>query len=242
MTVGPFAETMAVTLLGGFDLRADGKSIVLPVGSQHLVAFVALQGRRVPRARVAGTLWGDAPSNRSNGSLRSALSRLASQLPSALVADHESLSLMPGAHVDLRGCTELADRLLDPTTTTSRDGLSADAVGLLSLDLLPGWRDDWVILEAERWRQRRTHALEALARTLLDDHRNAEAVLAGLAAVECDPLRESGQAIVIEALAAEGKCMEAARHYQAYGPLLREELGMEPPPHLERLLVGHGVP
>jgi SARP family transcriptional regulator, regulator of embCAB operon len=241
MTLEPFPEPDSVTLLGGFDLRAGGASISLPVGSQQLVAFLAVQGRCVARGRVAGTLWADSATDQSNGSLRSALWRLHSLSPGVLIADRASLRLVPSAHVDLRDATELCERLLHPATVKP-DDLSADAIGLLSLDLLPGWYDDWVIVEAERWRLHRAHALEALARTLLDEHRNAEAVFAGLAAVECDPLGGSGQAIVIEALAAEGKYVEATRHYRAYRSLLHEELGMEPPLHLQRLLVGHGAP
>jgi hypothetical protein len=34
--------------------------------------------------------------------------------------------------------------------------------------LLPGWYDDWVLIEAQIWRQLRMHALEALALRLAD--------------------------------------------------------------------------
>jgi hypothetical protein len=76
------------------------------------------------------------------------------QSPGVLIADRVSLRLVSSAHVDLRDATELCERLVHPATAKPND-LSADAVGLLSLELLPGWFDDWVILEAERWRQRR---------------------------------------------------------------------------------------
>jgi DNA-binding SARP family transcriptional activator len=228
--------------LGAFELRVGGEPIVLPIGSQHLVALLALEGRRMARPHIAGVLWTDSCTEQSNGSLRSALCRVRGLLPNLVTADRSSLWLAPNVRVDLRDATQLAERLLDPMTTKEPHDLGPDAVHHLALDLLPGWYDDWVILEGERWRQRRLHALEALARALLTEGRHAEAVLAALAAVECDPLRESGQAIVIEAYAAEEKYLEATQHYRSYRSLLLEELGVEPSLRLQQLLVGVNAP
>ncbi|HEX9643648.1 MAG TPA: hypothetical protein VGC11_06595, partial [Acidimicrobiia bacterium] len=48
-----------VTLLGGFGLRDGGGVVELPTDAQRVVAFLALQHQRVPRAYVAGSLWLD---------------------------------------------------------------------------------------------------------------------------------------------------------------------------------------
>jgi len=68
------------------------------------------------------------------------------------------------------------------------------AVPVLSADLLPDWYDDWVLLEAEDWRQLRLHALEALAGRLIALGRWGEAANAAGAAVRAEPLRESARA------------------------------------------------
>ena len=57
--------------------------------------------------------------------------------------------------------------------------LEADA-----LDLLPGWYDDWTILERERLRQRVLHALEAQSRILSAVGRHAVAVEAALSSLK----------------------------------------------------------
>jgi DNA-binding SARP family transcriptional activator len=235
LTIAQSAEPLTVTLLGGFDLRAGRWSLPLPVGSQQLVGFLALQDRPVTRSRVARTLWPDSLAQQSNGSLRSALWRVRNQAPHVVVGDSTSLWLTASAQVDLRDAVALADRLLEPMPPRPED-LGVHAVHLLSLGLLSDWYDDWVTVEADRWEQRRIHALEGLGRALLAEGRYAEAVLAGLAAAEADPLRESGQVIVIEALAAEAKYVGAAHYYNSYRALLMQELGVEPSERLQELL------
>src|SRR6266571_3495035 len=53
----------------------------------------------------------------------------------------------------------------------------------LSIDLLPYWYEDWVLVERERFRQLRLHALEALCEQLTALGRFDHAVEAGIAAV-----------------------------------------------------------
>jgi hypothetical protein len=72
-----------------------------------------------------------------------------------------------------------------------------EALACLSADLLPGWYDDWVLSEAEDWRQLRLHALEALADRLTATGRWGEAADAAGAAVRAEPLRESANAALI---------------------------------------------
>jgi two-component SAPR family response regulator len=67
----------------------------------------------------------------------------------------------------------------------------------LSSDLLPDWYDDWMIFEAEEWRQLRLHALEALATGRLPAERFGDAAEAALAAIHAEPLRESARAVLI---------------------------------------------
>ena len=48
-----------LSLLKGFELRANSDVVSLPVSAQRLVAFLALQERPLHRVYVAGTLWGN---------------------------------------------------------------------------------------------------------------------------------------------------------------------------------------
>ena len=98
------------------------------------------------------------------------------------------------------------------------------------------WYDDWVLSEAEDWRQLRLHALEALADRLTAMGRWGEAADAAGAAVRAEPLRESANAALIRVHLAEGNQSEAVRQFDRYRALLDAELGLEPTPRLRRLV------
>lgn len=108
--------------------------------------------------------------------------------------------------------------------------------GVDAIDLLPGWYDDWALVERERIRQRLLHALEALSRQLVRVRRCAEAVEAAMMAVSAEPLRESAQRALIEAHMAEGNWVEARRSFEAYRDVLDRELGTEPDPELAAMV------
>jgi DNA-binding SARP family transcriptional activator len=206
--------------------------------SQRLLAFLALHGRMVKRASVAGTLWPDASESHAYSNLRSALARLQGTARQSLAASKLELGLAEGVTVDVRHARALARRLLDPAVTPNRSELSMAAVPALSADLLPDWYEDWVLMEAEDWRQLRLHALEALAGRLIALGRWGEAADAAGAAVRAEPLRESGRAALIQVHLAEGNQSEAMREFTRYRVLLRAELNLEPTPRLRQLVQG----
>lgn len=188
------------------------------------------------RASVAGTLWPDSTEEHAYSNLRSALTRLTRLTRDAVVVTPLDLCLADDVAVDIRESRALAHRLLDPSATLRERDLSSDAVSALSIDVLPDWYDDWVLIEAEEWRQLRLHALEALADRLLAEHRFGEATGAALAAVRAEPLRESARAMVIRVHLAEGNQSEALAEFNRYRALLRAELGLEPTPRLCELV------
>jgi DNA-binding SARP family transcriptional activator len=205
------------------------------MASQRLLAFLALHGMAVKRAAVAGTLWPNASERHAYTNLRSALSRLEATGRTALAADKLHLSLADGVVVDIRHSRALARRLLDPAVPDPSD-LNLAAVAALSADLLPDWYDDWVLVEAEDWRQLRLHALEALARRLIAAGRWGEAAGAACAAVRAEPLRESARAVLVQVHLAEGNQSEAVREFARYRALLRSELSLEPTARLRQLV------
>ena len=105
-----------------------------------------------------------------------------------------------------------------------------------TLELLPGWYDDWTTLERERLRQRVLHALEALSREFRRRGRHAEAVEAALAAVNSEPLRESAQRVLVEAHLGECNWVEAERAFISYRDFLERELGVSPSRDLNALV------
>ena len=143
--------------------------------------------------------------------------------------------------IDTRVWIDLREAIAGAGEVLREDGPPVELdPSLLSADLLPGWYDDWVVLEQERLRQLRLHALEALCSRLRTAGRYAEAIDVGLTAVAADPLRESSHRALIEVHIAEGNRSETLREYARYRDLLRSELGLEPSANLRRL-VGNGA-
>jgi len=228
------AQAAILHLFGGPYITLCGQRREVPEGSKRLLVFVALRRVRVERSCAAGTLWPIGGELRAAGNLRSALWRLRRAGIDLIVADKWSLTLSDEVVVDLRIMEEWAARLIAGTAT--RDDLGVMQWHMDALDLLPGWYDDWALMERERIRQRMLHALEALSRNLAHQGRWAEAVEAALVAVTAEPLRESAQRTLIEAHLAEGNWIEGRRAFDAYHELLRRELGTEPSADLAALI------
>lgn len=233
------AQVHRLSLLGDFSLVATGVERPLAASSRRLLVLLALMGRRMRRSAVAGTLWPNADDARAGASLRSALLRLGHSGGQLVCVNGTMLSLDPAVRVDLREAQAEARRLLADEAMLTPADCRGDTCGLLSLELLPGWYDDWVLIEAETWRQLRLHALEALSLRLTAAGMHAAAILAALAAVSADPLRESARSVLIRCYLAEGNSSDALREFGRYRRLLQDSLGVEPSPRL-RALAGAG--
>jgi SARP family transcriptional regulator, regulator of embCAB operon len=226
-----------VSVLGGFHLWWSGSvQAGIPRASQRVLAFLAIRGGVISRAAVAGTLWPNASETHAYSNLRSALARVERTCREIVQASKLELGLAEGVAVDIRHAQTLARRLLDPAVTPEQSDLSPAAIVALSGDLLPGWYDDWVLVEAEDWRQLRLHALEALAGRLAAVGCWGQAADAAGAAVRAEPLRESAHAALIQVHLAEGNQSEALREFTRYRALLHAELGLEPTLRLRRLV------
>jgi DNA-binding SARP family transcriptional activator len=235
----PMLPSTRVTVLNGFQLTSGGRPVPLVVSAQRLVAFLALQEHAVSRAYVAGTLWIDSPDKRAAGSLRSALWRLKACAIDVVDAVGSDLQLAPGVAVDVREAQNL-------TTHVAGSGCDCpDALlhglALFTGELLPGWYEDWILLERERHRQTSLCTLERLCECLTAHHRFAEAVVVGLATVNAEPLRESAHRALIKAHLAHGNASEALRQYRLCCRLLRLELQLGPSDHLRELMRPVGV-
>lgn len=222
---------VALTLLQGFRLESQEGPVELPLGSQRLVAFLAVHRRPLQRLYVAGSLWLDCGEERANASLRTALWRLR-RLGFALVdSTRNQLSLAPTVSVDLYESALHAKQVL---RHESPEPHAHDTL-LFGGDLLSDWYDDWVMLERERHRQLRLLALETLCEDLAAAGSYALAVEAGLACVAAEPLRESAHRVLIHAHRGQGNLGEAARQYKLYRRLVGDQLGLEPSPAMQRL-------
>jgi len=228
-----YRRTIQLDLLGGFELSLNGRHDSLPLSSRRVVAFLAVAGRPLLRVYVAGMLWPDVSEERAGASLRSALWRLRRLKYGLLDVSSTYLCVKPCIAIDFVDAGARAHRLLTRDGAFEDDDYDAMAP---ERELLPDVYEEWVVIERERFRQLRLHALEALCDRLVAAGRFAEAVQAGLAAVRGEPLRESAQRALIRAHLAEGNPSEALKQFRSFKHILENELGLEPTEALRSLL------
>jgi DNA-binding SARP family transcriptional activator len=229
---------LCLTLLRGFRLEWQGSIVDLPLGSQRLIAFLALHRRPLQRAFVAGNLWIDGTEGHANASLRTAVWRLHRLEFPLIESTRSQLALSPEVAVDLHETDARARRVLRHEGSPAL--LPSDSL-LFEGDLLTDWYDDWVLIDRERFRQLRLHALETLCEDLAAVGSYGLAVEAGIACVAAEPLRESAHRALINVHRAEGNNGEAIRQYELYRRLVMEQLGLEPSAALKQLVESLGV-
>lgn len=206
----PGSQHWSLRLLGGFQLEADGTPVAVHPSGQRLIAFLALNGC-TRRAVAAAALWPEVDRLHTHGRLRTVIWRLHRQVPGLLVSRSDELTLAASTAVDV-------SELRDGTATAES----------YRLELLPGWYDDWVLLEREHVRQIALRALERLADRFIAEGRCGEALRVAQEAVRLEPLRESAHRAVIAVHLAEDNAIEALRQYAILQHLLEINIGVPP--------------
>lgn len=212
-----------LALLHGFSLSLRGEQIRVPQPARRLLALLGLRGAPVSRGVAAAVLWPDLDDRAAAARLRSTLWRMPTRDPGLVDADDGRIRLAVDVEVDLRALED-EHRLGELT------------VAVLVGDVLTGWDDDWVRDERERYRQLRLHGLERVAADARRDGRFGQALEAALAAVRCEPLRESAHREVMHVHLAEDNPSEALRQYERVRVVLRDHLGLAPSPATRALV------
>jgi TolB-like protein/DNA-binding SARP family transcriptional activator len=230
---------VAVTLLGGFEIRADGGARDLPGQKDRaLLAVLALTpGAAHTRDRLAGLLWSDRGDPHARDSLKHALARLRLALGpdgEPLVADRQSVRLDPAAlTVDIAAF----DRLLAEGTPDATEA----AIALYRGDLLEGIgiRDpvfeDWLRVERQRLRGRVEEAAAGLMAQSLAEGAGNRAAAAARRLMQLDPLREDACRVLMRMHADRGETAQALRLYEGLRDRLQRELGVRPEPETAQL-------
>ncbi|MDP8927630.1 MAG: SARP family transcriptional regulator [Actinomycetota bacterium] len=218
-------------VLGGFELRVHDQSLDLPQQAQRVLGYLAVSHEQVSRSTVAGTLWAEVPQAQANANLRNAIWRIRQTAADVLRSTRTAVGLHESVGTDLRAARLCAEGVL------RGDEYAYESIAhLLDHDLLPSWDEPWLLIERERLRQLRMHALEELSGALRQAGHHSQAISAALAAVQAEPLRESGQRALVVAHLAEGNVSEAIRQFAAYRDLLWSELEIAPSDTLTALV------
>ena len=145
---------LEVMLLGQFQIRIDDKPIDIPSrAEQSLLAYLMLNaGTAFRREHLAGLFWPDSDESNAKGYLRQALWRLrksfsetAPSAPDYFQANKISIAFDPSHPYRLDTAV-----LEDETVGGPKDLLPA--IQVYAGELLPGFYDEWAVLERERLR------------------------------------------------------------------------------------------
>ncbi|HSL46822.1 MAG TPA: BTAD domain-containing putative transcriptional regulator [Anaerolineales bacterium] len=142
---------LQIRLLGQFDIRLDKKRITIPSrAGQSLFAYLALTaGTSHRREKLAGTFWPDTTDENARKNLRQELWRIRKALstsqsggPDHLLADEFTIAFN-------RSCDYWLDVAQLERSASDLESLTSN-VSLYQGELLPGFYEDWVVLERER--------------------------------------------------------------------------------------------
>ena len=230
----PGGLPLHVTLLGAFELTVGGVPCPVGRGPSRLVALLALNRRGLSRADAAAMLTPHLEPDSARGSLRRQLARLRGRAPAELVEERDGrLRLAPRVTVDVEEAEALASRVAAGATAEA----DAEIGERLTLELLPGWDDGWLLPERARVADLFLNALEVHARRL-ERRGDRDAALATVhRMLHADPLWEGAVGVQLEIYRAQWNRAKVARRFLAFRERLRGELGIEPSPELRALVV-----
>jgi predicted ATPase/DNA-binding SARP family transcriptional activator len=224
----PAAAPLCLRLFGSFEVRRHGALLagVRARRGHWLLTLLALRhGGPVERAWVAGTLWPDSPEPLAFRSLRSSLV----DLRLALGPDAGRLR-SPTTHtlsLDLSG-TDVDLLAFDAAIARGDLDALAEAVALYRGPLLEECAEGWILAERQAREEAYLIARERLAAHALGVGDVAAAERHLRRAVAVDPLRETAQRALMQALAAGGNYGAALLAYRELRLRLHRELNAEP--------------
>jgi predicted ATPase/DNA-binding SARP family transcriptional activator len=230
-------------------LRAvQGERIVSRFRSRKtaaLLARLAYFGHRThPRGELVESVWQEYDPASGRVSLRTALSSLRRQLEppgvphgAVIRADRAGIRLNPAAYfTDVSRFQEALGRAGRAQNPAARIEQLAAAAEVYRGDLLPGFVEEWVLLERQYLMERASHAFAELVALLWAEGKIPHAIQWARRAVSLDPLREEAHQMLLELLVADGQPEAAIRQYQELERLLREDLREAPRSAIRALL------
>nr|WP_221382193.1 BTAD domain-containing putative transcriptional regulator [Actinoplanes polyasparticus] len=234
---------MRFTLLGPVRVITDAGDVALgPPQQRGLLALLLLRNTPVPIDDVVDALWGENPPASAHSTVRTYAARLRQVLAGGEAELRRSAS---GYHIARNGAgvdADEFDRLVGAAREARRSGDIAGAAATLRAALevwsgpaLGGVRAEFAAAQRTRLEESRRAAREQLfdAELALGRH---EAIRADLGAAVADrPLDERLTELWMTALHRSGRTVEGLEAFRRLRAGLRDQLGIEPGPELQRL-------
>ena len=230
---------LQIRLLGQFDIRLDKKRITIPSrAGQSLFAYLALRaGTPHRREKLAGTFWPDTTDESARKNLRQELWRIRKSLAAQengagdyLLADEYTVAF-----------NRNSDHWLDVAQLEKSDLNLEDLTRSVSLykgELLPGFYEDWVVLERERIQSIFDARMGQLLEQLVDSERWTAVQEQGEHWLALGNTPEPAFRALMLAYGARGDMAKVSSVYQRCISELRNLFGIEPSAETRALYEG----
>lgn len=217
---------LEMRLLGQFDVRVDGEPVAIPSRpAQSLLAYLVLNtGVAHRREKLAGMLWPDSEEANARSNLRHALWRIQKAIGDDFIET---------GRVTITFLAD-ADYWVDVSVLEQRMSGGAladeviDTVALYEGELLPGFYDDWTVLERERLQAIFGRWMQFLLECLVDEQRWGDVLQWGEHWIALGQVPEPAYRMLMVAHSALGDVSSVGAIYRRCVEALEEELGVEP--------------
>jgi len=224
---------LVVRLLGGFEVRRNGESVAITSRpAQSLFAYLILTaGTSHRREKLAGLLWPDSTEENARDYLRHGLWKLRKAIEKKsskgatnqyILADDISVSFNTDAPYSLD-----AERLEQIDAERESTDAMMNVLSLYEGELLPGFYDEWIVLEREHLQAVFEQKMEGLLERLQTEARWSENLEWGERWISFGQKPEAAYRFLMTAHAARGDMSKVASTFERCTKSL-EEFGVEP--------------
>lgn len=223
---------LEVRLLGQFTVNLDGVPIQINSRpAQSLLAYLLIHaGRAVRREKLAGLFWPDASDENARNNLRQALWRVRKSLDANGNPD-SPLLLVDDITVAVNASSEYRLDVIELETPIHEDTPLPRLIEIVSLyegELLPGFYDDWAVLERERLGAIFEARMGALISRLVELQNWSETIEWSERWIALGGVPEPAYRGLMLAHTAHGDLSNMAAAYRRCEEAMRNELGLAP--------------
>jgi DNA-binding SARP family transcriptional activator/predicted ATPase len=223
--------SLKIYLLGQFKLQANDLPIELPSRpAQSLLAYLVLNsGVSHRREKLATLLWPESTESNARSYLRQALWRLRKCLESGSISweDHLQISDISVTFDSQSNYWLDADRILEAGEARPVDEI-IESVSPYQGELLPGFYDEWIVLERNRIQTAYHQKMNQLLGCLIQSGQLDEALIWGEQWIRLGYSPEPAFRALMRAYAGLGDQSMVSATYQRCMDSLDRELGLEP--------------
>ncbi len=223
---------LEVRVLGRFEVRLEDKPIQIPSRpAQSLLSYLMLNaGAAHRREMLAGRLWPDSDEENARSNLRHTLWRLRKSIGEEyLLADKLTISFDASQPYRFDAAT------LESTVEDDSIEALIESVTAYGGELLPGFYEDWVLLERERLQAIYEQRMKRLLDRMVREGRWAAVLEWAERWIAHGKIPEPAYQALMRAHHALGDAAGMAATYKRCREALREELDVDPSPQTVRL-------